>query len=1489
MSSPRRGRVARPSSPNSQPPRSNSLPNSRPAPPAPPLIGPTGSPTLDCIADAVNSTVAPFQNAPPPEQGAAGWVAQGLGGVLGVVGAPQQLIDNAFAGLTAPIAALFPSMPAITLLGMHVGMLHTHAHPPSLIPPAPPIPLPSIGMLVGAGAISVLGCGLPLARAGDIGISVTCGTFAPPFEVFTGSSNVFVGGARAARLLDITKHCDPTAMGPFGIAMAVAGVAAGVAGAVATGQAAQAAQAAADAAILALKLLAGKDPGIPPGVGALLGPPCPTVMIGGFPCPPIGDMAVGALMKGLKKLAQAAKKLRSSRRANGNCADGSHPIYLVTGENFDEFTDFVSEGLFCWRRHYTTARSACDGPLGFGFRHSYQRHLDVRLHRIVFIDWDGVELEFPACAPGENEVREHGYVLRRVTASHYELSLRGEPTLVFYGDRFTEVLPLSEVRAASGTLEFNYDERGWLASVHERDGNGRRARDFQFHHDAVGHIVAIDELGPQSVGRFACSYTSAGELHQVRDACNGLWTYSYDDAHRWTRQTDPRGYSYDFRYDEEGRCIWASGQDGLWRAEVEYHPDQGLTRYTEGEGAVFEYHYDQAGFITKIVAPDGGVRIRERSIDGRVLRDIDAGGRTLTFVYDHDGAELGRRDRFGYLHPPQCEGPRLADPFARRLPDTALSRLLAGVVEPSPETVLGVDERFLEFPTQIQPLAQSLFGLRDRGAGPVAGVPRSQHDALGRRLLEVDARERVRRWEYDASGNPVVHCDRDGRVYRQETTSWNLVGSRVDPLGNAMHYRYDSLEQITEIRDPLGNSTRYEYDACRRLTKIWRGDRLRDRYEYDRGHHLVAKYDGSGELLFRNAEFHANGFVARRELASGGEHRFAYDSFGRITEASTAEHEIRCAFDLEGVRRVDLCNGRGVERLRLHAGERTIVLGRFAWSLAKHGSRLRLTAPTGATITVEVRSDGMVVRDCGTGTVEWSQFDESGRLEARMAAGARSGSQTPWHLRCRYSKAGDLLALEDSLRGGKTFAIDAAHRLCAVEQAGTHRLDYSYDEGGNLIAKPGLSRLQIGTDNRAIASATEVFEYDPRGRCVSRRERGGVRTHYRYDSFDQLVAVDWDGRASGGWSASYDALGRRMTAGHAETRHQFYWDGDRLAAEVDSDGRLRIYLYAGWECWTPLAFVDYPSEDAAPQAGQLYHVFSDQLGAPLHIEDQDGRRVWSVTNPEAYGAVELSRDCSIEYSLRWPGHYFDAATGLFYNRYRYYDPRLGRYLSPDPIGYRGSPVNLYAYCHNPLIEVDMLGLTHPGKANDTDQRDTSGDHDGVESPPKQGGAVDAKAAKIVEQGQWVVWTQTSREDAANAILKNKVSNADYQRLNYDGVKVVFDLETKPLADGGMKIAGHYFPYGQNAGDPATVVIYVKNNANAEEIASTLSHEATHHVTHTTQPKLAGTHADEYNSFRREFEFKNGRSPNPKEQQEIMDMIQKTYPDLDPPPSSWSLY
>lgn len=259
-----------------------------------------------------------------------------IGAALGALGAPKDMLNVGFANLTAPLAAVFPSLPSATLMSMYIGTPHCHpTHPPSGPPPIPPTPLPSIGNVMLSTCVKVLIEGKPAARADDIGLAPTCCGLPPAwFKIKTGSSNVFIGGSRAARLGDICQACknipEPPKI-PAGKVMAAVGAGArgaakamGVAGKVAGGlgiaadvieaatvddpgmaaakamsAAMNAAQMAADAAKAAIEATMWKDPTMPPtgSIGAIVDPSHVTVLIGGFPMIDIPDPVTAILNK----------------------------------------------------------------------------------------------------------------------------------------------------------------------------------------------------------------------------------------------------------------------------------------------------------------------------------------------------------------------------------------------------------------------------------------------------------------------------------------------------------------------------------------------------------------------------------------------------------------------------------------------------------------------------------------------------------------------------------------------------------------------------------------------------------------------------------------------------------------------------------------------------------------------------------------------------------------------------------------------------------------------------------------------------------------------------------------------------------------------------------------------------------------------------------------------------------------------------------------
>ena len=112
---------------------------------------------------------------------------------------------------------------------------------------------------------------------------------------------------------------------------------------------------------------------------------------------------------------------------------------------------------------------------------------------------------------------------------------------------------------------------------------------------------------------------------------------------------------------------------------------------------------------------------------------------------------------------------------------------------------------------------------------------------------------------------------------------------------------------------------------------------------------------------------------------------------------------------------------------------------------------------------------------------------------------------------------------------------------------------------------------------------------------------------------------------------------------------------------------------------------------------KTYYIHVDHLKTPREItRPVDNQAVWRWNNTEPFGSSAPNESPvglpQFTYNFRFPGQYFDQETGLHYNYFRDYDPKIGRYIQSDPIGLDGG-VNTYAYADgSPTNRTDYFGL-----------------------------------------------------------------------------------------------------------------------------------------------------------------------------------------------------
>ena len=245
---------------------------------------------------------------------------------------------------------------------------------------------------------------------------------------------------------------------------------------------------------------------------------------------------------------------------------------------------------------------------------------------------------------------------------------------------------------------------------------------------------------------------------------------------------------------------------------------------------------------------------------------------------------------------------------------------------------------------------------------------------------------------------------------------------------------------------------------------------------------------------------------------------------------------------------------------------------------------------------------------------------------------------------------------------------------------------YYYDSQGNLVLKTmrrsGPS-LETGMRDEFLAWQSGDYAYTWQG-------NGMLRSVTRPDG--KTVTF------------KYDALGRRIEKVFDRRVYRYLWDGDVILHEWDyaeADRPNTIVTETGEvtldrpEPVENLITWVYDSDSYVPTAKIVgerhYSIISDYIGRPVQAYDDNGNVVWQA-DYDIYGNVRNLHGSRQFIPFRQLGQYEDEEIGLYYNRFRYYDPGSGTYISQDPIGLLGSNPTLYVHVKDVNTQVDSWGL-----------------------------------------------------------------------------------------------------------------------------------------------------------------------------------------------------
>lgn len=333
-------------------------------------------------------------------------------------------------------------------------------------------------------------------------------------------------------------------------------------------------------------------------------------------------------------------------------------------------------------------------------------------------------------------------------------------------------------------------------------------------------------------------------------------------------------------------------------------------------------------------------------------------------------------------------------------------------------------------------------------------------------------------------------------------------------------------------------------------------------------------------------------------------------------------------------------------------------------------------------------------------TAEKSTFDPLGRLIEKKLPNT--------DLTYTYDKSSMI-----TVRNDTAYAYD---ELCRLIRAGDNT--YLYDVNGNRIDDE--QSIIDPITNRLMQRGDETYQYDTLGRLIEKKTPSTI-TEYTYNIEGYLGAYIRTDKQTLQTLLSvffiYDPLGRRLSKHYKSTKetynHRYLYAGDNIVAIYDNDtDELLATLLHEEGIDTPLSISHYNKptlstwemEKLDTDERYLYeqslihtcYYHRDHQNSIIALSNKEGKIIESYSY-DAFGNITHRTKTLETYNpYGYTGRETDT-DDLYYYRARYYDPTLGRFITPDPIGFAGGDTNFYRYVGNdPVNFTDPSGLVQNG-------------------------------------------------------------------------------------------------------------------------------------------------------------------------------------------------